>query len=297
MFDNILGNTNNKNILIKTIETNKVSHSYIFSGPEGIGKSLFAKEFAKAILCENLQTKPCNKCKSCIGIDNYNNPDFFIIDNKEESIKTEQIKNLTKDVMEKPLNNSIKIYIINNSENMTREAQNALLKTLEEPPEYIVIILITTNANLLLNTIRSRCIKIQFLGLSDDELKRYFDEKITEETLKIAEGSITRALKVKDKEEIYKEINMKIANIENINELELLKLKTTIFINKDETNNILEYINVIFLNLILKDSKKASKYNKCIRIVEDTKNRLNRNGNYDMTIDNCLLSLWEEING
>ena len=199
--------------------------------------------------------------------------------------------------MEKPLNNSRKIYIINNSENMTREAQNALLKTLEEPPEYIVIILITTNANLLLNTIRSRCIKIQFLGLSDDELKRYFDEKITEETLKIAEGSITRALKVKDKEEIYKEINMKIANIENINELELLKLKTTIFINKDETNNILEYINVIFLNLILKDSKKASKYNKGIRIVEDTKNRLNRNGNYDMTIDNCLLSLWEEING
>ncbi len=222
MFENIIGNTSNKKILEKAIETGKISHSYIFSGPEGIGKSLFAKEFAKAILCENTQNKPCNNCKSCIEFDNYNNPDIVIIDEKEESIKTELIKNLTNDVLKKPLNGNRKIYIIDNSENMTREAQNTLLKTLEEPPEYIVIILITKNHNLLLNTIKSRCIKIQFAELTDEELIEYFNGDITNETIKIAEGSITRALNVKNKEEMYKEIESKIANIGNINELELL---------------------------------------------------------------------------
>ncbi len=297
MFENIIGNTSNKKILEKAIETGKISHSYIFSGPEGIGKSLFAKEFAKAILCENTQNKPCNNCKSCIEFDNYNNPDIVIIDEKEESIKTELIKNLTNDVLKKPLNGNRKIYIIDNSENMTREAQNTLLKTLEEPPEYIVIILITKNHNLLLNTIKSRCIKIQFAELTDEELIEYFNGNITNETIKIAEGSITRALNVKNKEEMYKEIESKIANIGNINELELLKLKNSIFSNKDDTEEILNYINVIFLNMALNETKNAITYSNCIQIIENTKNRLKRNGNYDMTIDNCLLSLWEEING
>lgn len=297
MFENIIGNTSNKEILERTIQTGKISHSYIFSGPEGIGKSLFAKEFAKAILCENLKNKPCNNCKSCIEVDNYNNPDLLIIDEKEESIKTELIKELAKDVMEKPLHCSKKIYIINNSENMTREAQNSLLKTLEEPPEYIIIILITKNVNLLLNTIKSRCIKIQFTELTDQEMKKYFNGDITNEIIKIAEGSIARALNVKDKEETYKEIENKIVNIENINELELLKLKNSIFSNKDIIEEILNYMNVIFLNMTLEKPENAINYNNCIQVIENTKNRLKRNGNYDMTIDKCLLSLWEEING
>lgn len=297
MFDNIIGNTNNKNILRKAIETGKISHSYIFSGPKGIGKSLFAKEFAKSILCESENTKSCNNCKSCIEFDNYNNPDVFIVDEKDDSIKTELIKNLTKDVMEKPLNNRKKIYIINNSENMTREAQNSLLKTLEEPPEYIVIILVTTNSNLLLNTIKSRCIKIEFNTLTKEELKVYFNGNITDDVLKFSEGSIEKAIRVKDKEEMYKEIDKKISNIENVNELELLKLKNSIFADKDATEEILEYINSVFLDMALNNPENSVKYNNCIKIIENTKKRLNRNGNYDMTIDYCLLSLWEEING
>lgn len=297
MFDNIIGNTNNKNILKKAVESGKISHSYIFAGPEGIGKILFAKEFAKAILCENENLKPCNNCKYCIEFDNNNNPDVFIVDENEDSIKTELIKNLTKEVMEKPLNSKKKIYIINNSENMTREAQNALLKTLEEPPEYIVIILVTTNINLLLNTIKSRCIKIQFTSLTDDELKKYFNGNITETVLKFSSGSIGKALKAKGKEAIYKEIDEKITNLDRVNELELLKLKNSIFTNKEEVEEILEYINLILLNMTLSRPENAVKYSRCIEIVENTKYRLKRNGNYDMTIDNCLLSLWEEING
>ena len=297
MFNNIIGNINNKMILENAIKNDKITHSYIFSGPEGIGKLLFAKEFAKAILCDSKENKPCNNCKSCVEFENSNHPDFFIIDEQDETIKTEMMKKLTKDILEKPLENKKKIYIINNSENMTREAQNTLLKTLEEPPEYIIIILITTNTNLMLNTIKSRCINIIFNKLSDDELKNYFKEDITKEILKFSEGSISKAIKIKEKEEMYQQINTEIKKIEQLNELEILKLKRIIFNKKEDIEEILEYLNLVFYDIIINNPNNAIKYNNCIKIIENTKRRLKRNGNYDMTIDNCLLSIWEEING
>ena len=297
MFNNIIGNINNKMILENAIKNDKITHSYIFSGPEGIGKLLFAKEFAKAILCDSKENKPCNNCKSCVEFENSNHPDFFIIDEQDETIKTEMMKKLTKDILEKPLENKKKIYIINNSENMTREAQNTLLKTLEEPPEYIIIILITTNTNLMLNTIKSRCINIIFNKLSDDELKNYFKEDITKEFLKFSEGSISKAIKIKEKEEMYQQINTEIKKIEQLNELEILKLKSIIFNKKEDIEEILEYLNLVFYDIIINNPNNAIKYNNCIKIIENTKRRLKRNGNYDMTIDNCLLSIWEEING
>ena len=297
MFNNIIGNTNNKNILQNLIKNDKISHSYIFSGPKGIGKMLFAKEFAKAILCDNIENKPCNHCKACIEFENANHPDIYIIDEQDETIKTETMKNLTKDILEKPLENKKKIYIINNSENMTREAQNTLLKTLEEPPQYIVIILITANTNLMLNTIKSRCINIIFNKLTNEELKKYFKDNITEEVLNFSEGSISKALKIKENEDTYKQISNEIKRIEQLNELEILKLKSIISTKKEDIEEILEYINLIFYNVIINNPTTAIKYNNCIKIIEDTKKRLKRNGNYDMTIDNCLLSIWEEING
>lgn len=297
MFEHIIGNAKNKVILSKAVSHNKISHSYIFTGIKGIGKMLFAEEFAKAILCENNLKKPCNSCKSCIEFINNNHPDIVVIDEHEETIKTEMMKKLTKDILEKPLGNKKKIYMINNSENMTREAQNTLLKTLEEPPEYIVIILITKNINLLLNTIKSRCIKISFDKLTDDEMKEYFKGNITEDVLKFSEGSIGKALMVKENEEVYKQLDVNIRRMEKMNELEIMKLKNIIFTSKENIGEILEYINLIFLDLTLSNPKKAVKYGKCIKIIENTKNRLKHNGNYEMTTDNCLLSLWEEMNG
>lgn len=298
MFDHIIGNTKNKTILENIIKNDKVAHSYIFAGPDGIGKQLFAKEFAKAILCDSESNKPCNTCKSCIEFENFNHPDIKIIDEEDKLIKIDIIKELTKkDVLEKPLNNKKKIYIINNSENLRRDAQNVLLKTLEEPSEYIVIILITSNTNMLLNTIKSRCIKILFNSLTDDEVKKYFDQDISDNIVKYSNGSISKALQIKDKEDIYNEINKKIRSIDRINQLELMKLKSSIFSDEDDTDEILEYINILLLDMSFEKPENTVKYNNCIKIVEETKNRLSKNANYDMTIDNCLLSLWEEING
>ena len=201
MFNNIIGNEKNKELLKKIIDTKNVAHSYMFVGKESIGKFLFAKEFAKAILC-TAEQKMCNKCKSCIEFDTKNNPDFSILEPDSNSIKIDQIREITKKVYEKPVVSSRKVYIINDSDCMTKDAQNSLLKTLEEPPEYVTIILITSNENLFLPTIKSRCTKISFNRLTDVELasilkKEYNYSNISEITFKIAERKCEKSTKLK----------------------------------------------------------------------------------------------------
>ena len=197
IFENIIGNEKNKELLNQIISMNNIAHSYMFIGKESIGKMLFAKEFAKAILCIN-DSKPCGKCKSCIEFESSNNPDFEIIEPDGNNIKIEQIRELIKKVYEKPIVSNKKVYIINDSNLMTKEAQNSLLKTLEEPPEYVSIILIASNENLFLPTIKSRCTKIMFKKLTDNELKTILKRKynklnIQELVLKIADGSVNKA--------------------------------------------------------------------------------------------------------
>ena len=183
---------------------------------------------------------------------------------------------------------------------MTKEAQNCLLKTLEEPPEYVVIILIGTNENMFLNTIRSRCVKINFNKINDEELKKLLIDKyeytnITENMLKLFSGSVEKAINLKGKQDIYLEIEKVFNNIENINIIDLLNKKELITKNKDEAMNILEYINVLFFDKLEKNENKIG-YIKTIQTVEDTKDRIKKNANLDMTIDNLLLNIWEMIN-
>ena len=227
---------------------------------------------------------------------------MIIVDEKDESIKTAQIKELANNVFERPIQGSKKIYIINNSENMTKEAQNSLLKTLEEPPEFIIIILITCNDNVILNTIKSRCLRIKFNSLSDEELKEYFinkGENINEELIGVFNGSLEKAIKIQDKIEDFVKIKEIIEHIDEYNELQILNLKETVFKDKDEIQDVLEYINTLLYNKLIHNIKNTEKYSKCIKIIEETKLRLKSNSNYDMTIDNCLLAIWEvfEING
>ena len=298
MFEGILGNEETKKILENNIKTQKISHSYMFVGQSGIGKFMIAKEFAKAILCLGEQ-KPCDNCEACIKFNGENNPDIQIIDEIEEkSIKTETIKEMVKGVYEKPIASSKKAYIINDSQKMTKEAQNSLLKTLEEPPEYVVIILIAENENLLLNTIKSRCTKVKFNPLTNNELikilkGKYGYEQLSSNILEIAGGSVTQALGVQGKEELFDEAKTIFSNLEKVNIIDLLNRKDKIFKDKDSIQEILSYINIIFW----KKAKQDANYTNCIKIVEETKDRLKKNSNYDMTIDNLLLKIWEEING
>ena len=294
MFQNILGNNKIKESLQESIKQNKVSHSYLFVGKSGIGKKMIAKEFAKAILCLG-DNKYCDNCKSCLEFDGQNNPDFFIVEPDGNTIKIDQIRNMQKGVQEKPIISRSKVYIIDNADFMTKEAQNALLKTLEEPPEFVTIILIGENENEFLTTIKSRCMIIHFNSISDSDMEKYLQENynmnVTSNMLDVFQGSIGKAIELKDKQEEYLIIEQAIENIEKEDLIDLIKKLDILYTSKDEIFDMLDYINII----LLKKSKENVKYTDCIKIVENTKRRIDQNANYDMSIDNMLFNIWEEV--
>ena len=281
MFENIIGNESIKNTLEKSIKTNQITHSYLMIGIPGIGKKLLAKEYAKIILSSN---------------DIINNPDFLCIEPDGNSIKIDQIRNLQKEIQEKPIISNKKVYIIDDADLMTKEAQNCLLKTLEEPPKFAVIILIGSNENAFLPTIKSRCMILHFNRLSDTEIKSYLQEQynelnVTQSMLDIAGGSIGRAINLKDKQEDYSKVEEIINNLDKKDLIDIVQASEILYKSKDDINDILDYINII----LLKKAKENYLYTNCIKIVENTKKRLAQNSNYDMSIDDMLFKMWEEI--
>ena len=295
MFENILGNDKIKKELIGSINNGKYSHSYLFLGISGIGKKMIAKEFAKMILCDG-EEKYCNKCKSCIEFDSGNNPDFAEINPDGNNVKIEQIRELQRKIVEPPIISNKKVYIIDEADSMTKEAQNCLLKTLEEPPEFAVIILIGSNESNFLSTIKSRCTIIKFNSIPSEQVKNYIEKKydihpISENIILASEGSIGKAEILKDKQELYNAIDNILANIEKMDLIDTLKNADIIYKSQEDKIDILEYINII----LFRKSRQNAKYLNCINIIEDTKKRLNANSNYNMTIDNMIMTIWEEI--
>ena len=302
-FEKIVGNDKIKHLLVDAINSNNILHSYMFIGESGIGKRILAKEFAKMILCESTDNsnKPCEICKSCVEFYNDNNPDFIEIEPDGTSIKIDQIRDIQNKIIEKPIISNRKVYIINDSEKMTKEAQNCLLKTLEEPPEFIVIILITANENLMLNTIKSRCTKINFSRLKNEDviglLKNKFNiEDVSKNIIEASEGSIGKALQFEEKKEIYNSVDDILNNISNIDLISLMNKAEIIYQSKNDILDILNYINVILHKRMKENYLDNKKYINSIEIVEKTKSRLNSNSNYDMSIDFLLFKIWEELN-
>lgn len=295
MFENIIGNDKIKELLLNSINLGKTSHSYLFIGIEGIGKRIIAKEFAKNVLCNSKQ-KDCNNCKSCIEFKTNNHPDFKIIEPDGNSIKIEQIRYMQKKIQEKPIISAKKVYIINDSDKMTKEAQNCLLKTLEEPPEYAIIILIGANESNFLSTIKSRCMILRFSKIENNELKNFIESKfqiknIDENILEMYQGSIGKASSSINKVELYTQIKDVINSLEDRDIIDIINMSNIIYKSKENIFEILEYINV----LLIKKAKNNFKYTNCIEIVENTKKRLKQNANYDMCIDNMLFNIYEQI--
>lgn len=300
-FDHIIGNDSVKSLLTHAICNNNILHSYMFVGPDGIGKSLFAKEFAKIILCNQHDTlqNPCHSCDSCIYFSSQNHPDFMFIQAEDgKTIKIEQIRYFQEKIAEKPIVSQKKVYIINDSDTMTKEAQNCLLKTLEEPPEYAIIILILSNESKLLNTIKSRCTKIAFQPLNNNMISQYFsmqhiDFKLSDNVLKLCNGSIGKAIELQDESTAYESIDNIIQSISNKDIIDIWNNSNILYQLKDMIQNLLAYMNILFMDQL--KFTNDIKYINCIKIVEQTKRKLDSNANYDMCIDSLLLKIWEEF--
>lgn len=289
MFEDIIGNEKAKQYLKNAVQNKKILHSYLFVGQEGIGKKKIAEEYAKVILCNN-QTGQDN-CKSCLEMETSNNPDYMEINTEENSIKIDQIRQMQRKIAEKPIISEKKVYIINDAEKMTIEAQNCLLKTLEEPPEYICIILVTSNENMIINTIKSRCTTLNFNPIEDEELMKYLEKEmknIDETEIKRYNGSIKNAIEIQQNKEIYDELEKYFGNIEHYKIVDTLGKIKSLYEHKEKIKQMLEYINKI----LIEKAKENPKYIEYIQTIENAKQRISRSANYDMTIDYIIMNIF-----
>ena len=214
-FSQIRGQIIPSKILLNSINDGYLFPSYIFTGPEGIGKSLVVLNFAKLIDCLNPKDRDCcDRCTSCLKIQNYNHPDVrWIRKNEKGVIKIEIIRDLQKNIYLKPWEAKRKIFIIQEAESLTPEAQNSLLKILEEPPKENILVLITSKLNLIFPTIISRCKRIVFSPLNLDSLKKELIKDFNLEDSEahflahFSEGRYGKAIGFKDRK-FFKKKNM-----------------------------------------------------------------------------------------
>ncbi len=293
-FNEIIGNQENKSYLNNMVNNKKILHSYLFTGIDGIGKRLIAEEFARKILCENDAADDCN-CKSCRLFNENSSPDYLIIDEPGNSIKIDTIRSLMQKVVEKPIFSKRKVYIINDFGKATKESQNCLLKTLEEPPEYVTMILIASEENNILTTIKSRCTKVSFLPLSDDEIKEYAransNIELTREMIDYCAGSIGKVSEVIENEELYQKIGRIFTDIDTSTLIDFLNESKVIY-DKEKITSILDYITIYFYS----KAKEKDAYLDCIGYVNEAVKRLGVNTNFEMSIDNMLFKIWEAFN-
>ncbi len=207
-FEGIVGQEQAVEKLKRTLENNQISHAYLFEGEKGLGKKDIALKLALALNCTGDDRKPCNKCNSCIKMAGGNHPDVKIIE-KDGIIRIDEIRRIAGEMQLKPYEGRYKVYIICDADRMNIESQNALLKTLEEPPSYAVLILLTTRGDSLLPTVISRCQVIKLYPENPEVIKYYLienkkiDERQAHMLAAFSGGIAGRAVELSDNPDFY----------------------------------------------------------------------------------------------
>lgn len=325
-FKDVVGHKDIIQYMQDAVGQDKVSHAYILNGQRGSGKKLLAKLFAMTLQCESGKSEPCGECRSCIQADNGNQPDIITVKHeKPASISVDDVRQqVNGDIMIKPYSSPYKIYIIPETDLMTVQAQNAILKTIEEPPEYAIIFLLTENADSLLPTIRSRCVMLKLRNIKDKLVKKYLMEKMqipdyqAELCAAFAQGNVGRALMLA-KSEHFNEIKEEaIQLLKYIDEMELHEIVSAIKeINKYklEVTDYLDIITIWYRDILLykataevdglifadqlnhiKEKAKKSSYEgieTILESIEKAKVRLKANVNFDLVMELLLLTMKE----
>ncbi len=327
-FSDIIGQRKAVSILQKSILSGNISHGYILSGVEGIGKKSLAAAFAAALFCENLSegTDSCGICRTCLLTEADSNPDYIIISTEESSIGVEEIREkLQATFLIKPAYSKRKIYLIQEADMMTVQAQNCILKTLEEPPSYCTIILTTSNIDSLIQTVRSRSVHIPLLPCSNDEIIALLGQRVSECKLEpeivaaLSQGIPGKAIEI-SQDRHYEELREK--TVEAVTAILRKKEKAAVeyfsFFNdiKDEHEKVLEIMLGFFRdvlvqkatnteNVLINADKKDIILSCVLRtnqnniaakidIIEETRKQLRHNVNYNLAIETMLLKLGED---
>jgi len=325
-FNNIIGHEEIIGHLKNAIESGKISHSYIFTGEPGSGKKLLAGTFAATLQCEAGGTEPCQKCDSCKKAMGKNHPDIIMVSHeKPGTITIDEIRDqVINDIDIRPYYSPYKIYIIADADLMTPQAQNALLKTIEEPPEYAVILLLTNNIGGLLPTIQSRCVRLDLKVVDDGLVKKYLMEQMeipdykADVCVAFAQGNMGKAIMLATSEyfnEIKEEVVHLLRNIDEMNVSELMDAVKKCMTYKMEINDYLDMIAIWYRDVLIYKATKnvdrvvfsdqlryikarASKSSyegieNILDAIEKAKARLKANVNFELTMELLLLTIKE----
>lgn len=323
-FQDILGQERVVDPLMQALGKDQVSHSYIFAGPEGTQRAEMARCFAKALFSQGNSSPDISTQK----VGDHNHPDLIEVFPDGASIKIKQIRELRQDISIKPFEAQYKIYIIHQADTMKDPAQNALLKTLEEPPEYAIIILITNSLSALLPTIQSRSQALKFLPLGEERIQEYLiyqkglSPSKAREIALIANGSIENAVKWAGEDHILQERKDLLKDLLNILKGDtplVFQLALWFKEQKEKTNQWLDFIIIWFRDValqkelgdnpytihkeyrkLLEEFTKHLSYEQINAIIEDvsqSKNNMRYNVNLQLNIESMLLKMQEGCYG
>ena len=314
-FHDIIGQEQIKEHLQNAISAKKISHAYIINGEKSSGKEFIARVFAMTLQCEKGGTEPCQECHSCRQALSDNQPDIIYVSHeKPNTISVDDIRaQINNDIAIKPYSSPYKIYIMNEAEKMTPQAQNAILKTLEEPPEYAVIMLLTSNVNSLLPTILSRCVVRNYL-MHQLQVPDYKAEVC----VAFARGNIGKAKSLASSEDFDNIKNEALSLLKYIQDMDLSEITAAIKKITEYKLQINDYLDLIAIwyrdvllfkatsdvnHLVFREEISAirrvaqrSSYEgieEVIEALDKAKRRLDANVNFDLTMELLMLEIKE----
>ncbi len=325
-FRDIIGHNQIIEHLMNAIRMEKISHAYIFNGEDNAGKMMLAEAFAFALQCEQSEPEACMECRSCHQALEHNQPDIiYVTHDKPNLISVDDIRHqINNDIVIKPYSSKYKIYIVDEAEKMNEAAQNALLKTIEEPPAYGIILLLTNNADSFLSTILSRCITLNLKSVQEDKIKEHLMRKYqvpdyqAEVCAAFAQGNVGKAIQLASSDSFNEMKRDAIALVKKMEDMDLYEMNQqikTVSVYKDKIREFLDILTLWFRDvlyakatndvssLIFKDEvydikKQAAKKSyygigSIFNALEQTRVRLNANVNFELVIELLLLTIKE----
>lgn len=325
-FKDVVGHKDILKYISSAVENNRVSHAYILNGERGSGKKMLANLFAMTLLCETGDNEPCGKCHSCKQAESGNHPDIIrVTHEKPNSISVDDIRTQVNNTVDiKPYQGPYKVYIIPQADMMTPQAQNAILKTIEEPPSYAVFLLLTENAETLLPTINSRCVMLKLRNIKDTLIKKYLMENLEIPDYKadmctaFAQGNMGRAIMLANSDHFNEIREEAVQLLKHISEMELNEIVAAVKNISVYKLEIIDYLDIIMIwyrdvllykatkeidKVVFKDQLQSIKEQArkssyegielILESLEKAKARLKANVNFDLVMELLFLTIKE----
>lgn len=324
-FEDVVGHEQLVWHLQSAIRQKKVSHAYLLCGEAGSGKRLIAEAFAKTLLCEDGGIRACGRCKSCRQAESGNHPDLKVVVREKASLGVKEIREqVTSDAQIKPYGSNYKVYLIDEAEKMTEEAQNALLKTIEEPRSYAVFLILADRQELLLPTILSRCITLSLYPVAAEKIRRFLMEKrgvpdyLAESAAAFSGGLVGRAVRYAESETFLEQRNEVLHLVKSVDEMTMAEVIETVkrlAAHKDSVREYLELMLLWYRDVLLfkaakdaevllfreeKDAVSAQAEKRSfenlqgiVDAIEQVKQRLRFNVNFENALELLLLHMKE----